>query len=306
MDDAEGPLRGPDRGADPGRHHLRRRRLPRRLHGRRAEARDGQDHGRAPADPGAGQPGPGDPAGRRQGGAPDCIIATGRSDYPNQVNNVLCFPFIFRGALDVGATEINEEMKLACVRALAELARAEQSDVVAAAYGRREIQFGPDYLIPLPFDPRLITTVAPAVAEAAMRSGVATRPLADLAAYRRELQRLRLHLRHRDAAGLRRGRGGARRDVSPTPRARTTACCARPRSWSTSASRARSWSVGPRRSPRGSRSWASASSPAATSRSPASTTRRSSDRRPRSTTASAADGAWSATSRPPRCGATAR
>src|SRR3712207_2260870 len=92
---------------------------------------------------------------------PDCIIATGRSDYPNQVNNVLCFPFIFRGALDVGATEINEEMKLACVRALAELARAEQSDVVAAAYGRREIQFGPEYLIPLPFDPRLITTVAP-------------------------------------------------------------------------------------------------------------------------------------------------
>ena len=119
---------------------------------------------------------------------PDCIIATGRSDYPNQVNNVLCFPFIFRGALDVGATEINEEMKLACVRALAELARAEQSDVVAAAYGRRKIEFGPDYLIPLPFDPRLITTVAPAVAEAAMRSGVATRPIPDLTAYRRSLE----------------------------------------------------------------------------------------------------------------------
>ncbi|HYZ30797.1 MAG TPA: NADP-dependent malic enzyme [Crenalkalicoccus sp.] len=120
---------------------------------------------------------------------PDCIIATGRSDYPNQVNNVLCFPFIFRGALDVGATEINEEMKLGCVRALADLARAEQSDVVAAAYGRREIRFGPEYLIPLPFDPRLITTVAPAVAEAAMRSGVATRPLPDIEAYRRSLQR---------------------------------------------------------------------------------------------------------------------
>src|SRR4051812_39836322 len=120
---------------------------------------------------------------------PDCIIATGRSDYPNQVNNVLCFPFIFRGALDVGATEINEEMKLACVRALADLARAEQSDVVAAAYGRREIRFGPDYLIPVPFDPRLITAVAPAVAEAAMRSGVATKPLKDLEAYRRSLQR---------------------------------------------------------------------------------------------------------------------
>jgi len=120
---------------------------------------------------------------------PDCIIATGRSDYPNQVNNVLCFPFIFRGALDVGATTINEAMKLACVRAIAELARADVSDVVAAAYGRHDIRFGPDYLIPPPFDPRLITSVAPAVAEAAMTSGVATRPIADLRAYRASLQR---------------------------------------------------------------------------------------------------------------------
>ena len=120
---------------------------------------------------------------------PDCIIATGRSDYPNQVNNVLCFPFIFRGALDVGATTINEEMKLACVRAIADLARADVSDVVAAAYGRHDIRFGPDYLIPPPFDPRLITAVAPAVAEAAMRSGVATRPIADLKAYRAGLER---------------------------------------------------------------------------------------------------------------------
>ena len=120
---------------------------------------------------------------------PDCIIATGRSDYPNQVNNVLCFPFIFRGALDVGATTINEEMKLACVRALAGLARAEQSDVVAAAYGKHEIRFGPEYLIPRPFDPRLITMVAPAVAKAAMESGVATRPIQDMDAYRRSLQR---------------------------------------------------------------------------------------------------------------------
>src|SRR5688500_11428857 len=120
---------------------------------------------------------------------PDCIIATGRSDYPNQVNNVLCFPFIFRGALDVGATTINEEMKLACVRAIAGLARADVSDVVAAAYGRQDIRFGPDYLIPAPFDPRVITTVAPAVAEAAMTSGVATRPIGDLKAYRAQLQR---------------------------------------------------------------------------------------------------------------------
>ncbi len=118
---------------------------------------------------------------------PDAIIATGRSDYPNQVNNVLCFPFIFRGALDVGATAINEAMKLACVEALADLALAEPSDVVAAAYGETPLVFGPDYLIPKPFDPRLILQVAPAVAKAASESGVATRPLADPAAYRQRL-----------------------------------------------------------------------------------------------------------------------
>ncbi|WP_082515429.1 NADP-dependent malic enzyme [Methylobacterium sp. Leaf112] len=120
---------------------------------------------------------------------PDCLMATGRSDYPNQVNNVLCFPFIFRGALDVGATEINEAMKLAAVRAIADLVHAESSDVVSAAYGAQDLSFGPDYLIPRPFDPRLITSVAPAVAKAAMDSGVAARPIADLDAYRRSLQR---------------------------------------------------------------------------------------------------------------------
>ncbi|MBS4429952.1 NADP-dependent oxaloacetate-decarboxylating malate dehydrogenase [Pectobacterium punjabense] len=114
---------------------------------------------------------------------PDAIICTGRSDYPNQVNNVLCFPFIFRGALDVGATTINEEMKLACVHAIADLALAEQSEVVASAYGDQELSFGPDYLIPKPFDPRLIIKIAPAVAKAAMDSGVATRPIADFDAY---------------------------------------------------------------------------------------------------------------------------
>ncbi|MDB5649471.1 MAG: malic enzyme, partial [Hyphomicrobiales bacterium] len=119
---------------------------------------------------------------------PDAIIATGRSDYPNQVNNVLCFPFLFRGALDVGATTINEEMKLAAVHAIASLAHAEQSDVVTAAYGHQESRFGVDYLIPKPFDPRLISAVAPAVAEAAMASGVATRPLADMAAYKRDME----------------------------------------------------------------------------------------------------------------------
>ena len=114
---------------------------------------------------------------------PDCIIATGRSDFPNQVNNVLCFPFIFRGALDVGATTINEEMKLACVKAIAELAEAEASDIVASAYGGQELSFGAEYIIPKPFDPRLIVKIAPAVAKAAMDSGVATKPIEDFDAY---------------------------------------------------------------------------------------------------------------------------
>jgi malate dehydrogenase (oxaloacetate-decarboxylating)(NADP+) len=118
---------------------------------------------------------------------PDAVIATGRSDYPNQVNNVLCFPFIFRGALDVGATAITREMELATVKAIAELAQAEQSDIVAMAYGGQDLSFGPEYLIPRPFDPRLIAKIAPAVAQAAMDSGVATRPIADFVAYRARL-----------------------------------------------------------------------------------------------------------------------
>ncbi len=123
----------------------------------------------------------------------DAIIATGRSDYPNQVNNVLVFPFLFRGALDVGATTINREMEIAAVRAVAELARAEQSDVVTAAYGSVGSSFGPDYLIPRPFDPRLIVKIAPAVAKAAMDSGVATRPIADFDAYRAQLEQFVYH-----------------------------------------------------------------------------------------------------------------
>jgi len=117
----------------------------------------------------------------------DAIIATGRSDYPNQVNNVLCFPFIFRGALDVGATTINDAMKLAAVRAIAELAQVEASDIVAAAYGEQPCSFGPEYIIPKPFDPRLIVKIAPAVACAAMESGVATRPILDWDAYTQQL-----------------------------------------------------------------------------------------------------------------------
>lgn len=118
---------------------------------------------------------------------PDAIIATGRSDFPNQVNNVLCFPYLFRGALDVGAREVNEDMKLACAHALAELTQLEASDVSAAAYGGQAPQFGPDYLIPQPFDPRLLAHLAPAVAQAAMDSGVADRPIADMDAYRERL-----------------------------------------------------------------------------------------------------------------------
>ncbi|WP_374437799.1 NADP-dependent malic enzyme [Inhella sp.] len=118
----------------------------------------------------------------------DAIMATGRSDYPNQVNNVLCFPYIFRGALDCGATTITDEMEVAAVHAIAELAQAEQSEVVAAAYAGATLSFGPEYLIPKPFDPRLMERIAPAVAQAAMDSGVAQRPIADFDAYREKLQ----------------------------------------------------------------------------------------------------------------------
>ena len=123
----------------------------------------------------------------------DAVMATGRSDYPNQVNNVLCFPFIFRGALDVGATTINEEMKLAAVKAVADLALAEQSDVVAQAYGAENLSFGPEYLIPRPFDPRLIVKIAPAVARAAMDSGVASAPIQDWDAYLQKLNEFVYH-----------------------------------------------------------------------------------------------------------------
>lgn len=126
----------------------------------------------------------------------DVIIATGRSDYPNQVNNVLCFPFIFRGALDVGATVINEAMKRACVYAIAELTQAEQSDEVARAYQGQNLVFGPEYIIPKPFDPRLIVTIAPAIAKAAMDSGVATKPIDDFDAYRTQLLNFVYHSGH--------------------------------------------------------------------------------------------------------------
>ncbi|WJF89878.1 NADP-dependent malic enzyme [Paraburkholderia bonniea] len=124
---------------------------------------------------------------------PDAVLATGRTDYPNQVNNVLCFPFIFRGALDAGATTVTREMEIAAVNAIAELARQEQSDIVATAYGIQDLSFGPEYLIPKPFDPRLIVKIAPAVAKAAMDSGVATRPIEDMEAYEQHLQQFVYH-----------------------------------------------------------------------------------------------------------------
>ena len=137
------------------------------------------------------------------------MICTGRSDYPNQVNNVLCFPYIFRGALDVGATTINEEMKNAAVKAIAALAREAPSEVVARAYGGEASLFGRASLIPSPFDPRLMLRIAPAVAQAAMESGVARRPIADFDAYADQLDALRVPLRLHDEAAVRQGARGA-------------------------------------------------------------------------------------------------
>ena len=163
---------------------------------------------------------------------PDAIIATGRSDYPNQVNNVLCFPFIFRGALDVGATTINEAMKIACVDALAGSPGVPPPETVAAAYGLDELRFGPEYLIPKPFDTRLIVELPPAVAKAAMDTGVATRPLADLAAYRQRLRQrvIRSGLMMKPIFEAARGN----RSGWSTPTARRSGCCAPSRSWSRS------------------------------------------------------------------------
>ena len=142
---------------------------------------------------------------------PDALICTGRSDYPNQVNNVLCFPYIFRGALDVGATTINEEMKRAAVEAIAALAREAPSDVAARAYGGEARTFGPGSLIPNPFDPRLILRIAPAVAKAAIKSGVATRPIVDFDSLPEPARPLRVPLRLHHEAALHQGEGRSAR-----------------------------------------------------------------------------------------------
>ena len=236
---------------------------------------------------------------------PDAIIATGRSDYPNQVNNVLCFPFIFRGALDVGASTINEEMKLAAIRAIAELAQAEQSDVVTAAYGTQDISFGPDYLIPRPFDPRLITKVAPAVAQAAMESGVATRPLPNVEEYRRS-PAVRLHLRNGDAAGLCRG-GRVRPQAHRVRGRRGRPCPSCAAQVVVDESLATPILVGQSDviAQKDRRRSAFAFNPAATSRSPASTIRMLSLKPRRPITSAASGTACPVMSPRPRCGATA-
>ena len=129
-------------------------------------------------------------------------MATGRTDYPNQVNNVLCFPYIFRGALDAGASTITDEMEIAAVQAIAELAQAEQSEVVAAAYAGQQLAFGPEYLIPKPFDPRLMMKIAPAVAQAAVDSGVALRPITGHAGLPRPAAEFCLRIGQHDAPDL--------------------------------------------------------------------------------------------------------
>jgi malate dehydrogenase (oxaloacetate-decarboxylating)(NADP+) len=168
---------------DRGRGHL-----PGPVGRRCAQEGHGRQDGRQAHHPGAGQPQSRDHARRRPSVRDDAIMATGRTDYPNQVNNVLCFPYIFRGALDAGASTITIEMEIAAVHAIAELAQAEQSEVVAAAYVGEKLAFGPEYLIPKPFDPRLMMKIAPAVAQAAADSGVALRPIQDMNAYRDKLQ----------------------------------------------------------------------------------------------------------------------
>jgi malate dehydrogenase (oxaloacetate-decarboxylating)(NADP+) len=160
----------------------------------------------------------------------DAIMATGRTDYPNQVNNVLCFPYIFRGALDCGATTITMEMEIAAVHAIAELAQAEQSEVVARPMWASKLAFGPEYLIPKPFDPRLMMKIAPAVAQAAADSGVALRPIADMDAYREQLQTF-VYASGTMMKPIFTAAKRAPRSAWPMPRAKKSACCAPRRSW---------------------------------------------------------------------------
>jgi malate dehydrogenase (oxaloacetate-decarboxylating)(NADP+) len=181
------------RPAYAGRHREGRRRLPRLLDRRRADGEMVKTMADRPVILALANPEPEIRPEVAKAARPDCIVATGRSDYPNQVNNVLCFPYIFRGALDCGATRITEEMKLACVSAIAELAEAEANDAVAAAYAGQDLRFGPDYIIPKPFDPRLMAAIAPAVAAAAASLRRGARPIDDMDAYRERLAAMIYH-----------------------------------------------------------------------------------------------------------------
>ena len=174
----------------------------------------------------------------------DAIIATGRSDYPNQINNVLGFPYIFRGALDVQARTINDDMKIAAAKALAELAREDVPDKVAAAYQGRRLRYGPEYLIPAPFDPRLISRVPAAVAKAAMDSGVARKPVASLDAYKAQLEAA--STRPPASSSRSSPRCARRRSASCLPRARSIAWCARPTPFPKAGSVRRYWSAAKR------------------------------------------------------------
>ena len=225
--------------AHAGRGDRRRRHLPRPVGRRRAEAGMVATMAPRPLILALANPTPEILPEEVKAVRDDAIIATGRTDYPNQVNNVLCFPYIFRGALDCGATTITDAMEIAAVHAIAELAQAEQSDVVAAAYGGANLSFGPEYLIPKPFDPRLMMKIAPAVAQAAAESGVATAADRRHGRLPRAAAELRLRLGHLDEADLRARQAARSTSASSTPKAKKSACCARCRWWSTRAWRGR-------------------------------------------------------------------
>ena len=220
------------------RGHRGRRRVPGPVGRRRAQAGHGrQDGAPSPIIFALANPNPEITPEDARAVRDDIVMATGRTDYPNQVNNVLCFPYIFRGALDSGATTITDEMEIAAVHAIAELAQAEQSEVVAAAYAGEKLTFGPEYLIPKPFDPRLMMKIAPAVAQAAADSGVALRPIQDMDAYRDRLQSFVYASGTMMKPIFDGGQGAPQEARGLLPRARKSACCAPRRSWWTKALR---------------------------------------------------------------------
>jgi malate dehydrogenase (oxaloacetate-decarboxylating)(NADP+) len=226
----QGLLRAEDGAAHAGRSDRRRRHLPGPERGRRAQARDGGQMAPQPMIFALANPTPEILPEQVKAVRDDAIIATGRTDYPNQVNNVLCFPYIFRGALDCGATTVTDAMEIAAVHAIAELAQAEQSDVVAAAYAGANLSFGPEYLIPKPFDHRLMMMIAPAVARPRPNPAWRSGPIKDLAAYREKLKNF-VYASGTTMKPIFMQARRASTSAWPTPRAKTNACCARCRWW---------------------------------------------------------------------------